>query len=366
MKKVAVVGGGITGAYAGYFLARSGIDTTIIDPDNMENRASNINPGGINPLHGPGIPGAMSTFAMESYRLHRSEWQQISELSALQFDGRIISRIFVALTEEDESLLKESGKLYEDADSFTAQWYDSTQLQQYDPRINRAALGGLLTTGNGTVNAPLYRRAVLSAAYNSGAKWLVAEVSGIVQKGDRITALRVGKDKLEFDDVVFATGPWVDFISTNLGVRVPIRPVKGEMLVVKMQSGSLTHDITWRHNGIYHEKEDIYWLGGTLDESGLDCSPTDVGRDTVIENVSRIIPDLTECSIVSHVAGLRPMSIDGLPIIGNLPGWSNAFIVGGAGSKGMLLSALLGKTISRIVQEVEPGVELSIISMDRF
>lgn len=366
MKKVAVVGGGITGAYTAYFLARSGIDTTIIDPDNKGNRASNINPGGINPLHGPGIPGAMSTFAMESYRLHRSQWQKISELSALQFDGRIISRIFVALTKEDEILLKESEKLYKDADSFTAQWYDSTQLHQYDPRINKAALGGLLTTGNGTVNALLYSRAVLTAACNSGAKWLVAEVRGIVQKGDRISALRIGKDNLEFDDVIFATGPWVDMINSMLGVTVPIRPVKGEMLVVAMQTGSLTHDITWRHNGIYHEKENIYWWGGTLDESDLDCSATDVGRNTVIENVSRIIPDLTECSIIRHVAGLRPMSIDGLPIIGNLPGWRNAFIVGGAGSKGMLLSALLGKTISRIVQEIEPGVDLAFISMERF
>jgi glycine oxidase len=366
MKKVAVVGGGITGAYAGYFLARSGIDTTIIDPANKPNRASNNNPGGINPLHGPGIPGAMSTFAMESYRLHRSEWPKITKLSTLQFDERIVSRIFVALTEEDEALLKESKILYEEAEGFTAQWYDSTQLHQYDPRINRAALGGLVTTGNGTVNAPLYNRAVLTAACNSGAKCLVAEVSGLVQKGDRITALRVGKDNLEFDDVVFATGPWVDMINTMLEVTVPIRPVKGEMLVVKMQSGNFTHDLTWRHGGIYHQKENIYWLGGTLDESGLDCSPTDVGRDTVLEHVSRIIPDLTECSIIGHLAGLRPMSIDGLPIIGKLPGWRNAFIVGGTGSKGMLLSALLGKTISRIVQGLESGLDLSFISMDRF
>ena len=158
MKKVVIIGGGITGAYAGYFLARSGIETTIIDPDNQENLASNNNPGGINPLHGPGIPGVMSAFAMESYHVHRSEWPQITERSALQFDGRMISRIFVALTEEDESNLKDAGQEYEDADGFSAQWYDPTQLQNYDPRINRAARGGLLTFGNGTVHAALYRK----------------------------------------------------------------------------------------------------------------------------------------------------------------------------------------------------------------
>ena len=209
-------------------------------------------------------------------------------------------------------------------------------------------------------------KAVLTAACSAGAKWLCAEVSGIEPKGDRIAALQMGKEKLACDDVVFATGPWVDGIRTMLGVTVPIRPVKGEMLIVRMKSRSAPHDITWRHHGIYHEKDNQYWLGGTFEESGLDVTPTDLGKETILTNVSRIIPDLSECSILRHVAGLRPMSVDGLPIIGQLPGWRNAFIVGGAGSKGMLFSALLGKTISYMVREVDPGVDVSFLSMDRF
>src|SRR3954447_3194675 len=66
---IAVVGGGITGAFAAYFLARRGVEVTLIERDDVGAHASGKNPGGLNPLHGPGIPGPMQDLAREAFRL---------------------------------------------------------------------------------------------------------------------------------------------------------------------------------------------------------------------------------------------------------------------------------------------------------
>src|SRR3954453_7645849 len=67
---IAVVGGGITGAFAAYFLARRGAEVTLIERDEVAAHASGKNPGGLNPLHGPGIPGPMQELSLEAFRLH--------------------------------------------------------------------------------------------------------------------------------------------------------------------------------------------------------------------------------------------------------------------------------------------------------
>ena len=74
---VVIIGGGITGAFIGYYLAKQEVAVSIIDPESEDSRASSNNPAGINPLHGPDIPGIMSEFAMFSYPSHTNEWNNI-------------------------------------------------------------------------------------------------------------------------------------------------------------------------------------------------------------------------------------------------------------------------------------------------
>ena len=55
-----VIGGGITGVFVTYYLARKGLSTVLVEKDGLAAHASGSNPGGLNPLHGPEIPGRMA------------------------------------------------------------------------------------------------------------------------------------------------------------------------------------------------------------------------------------------------------------------------------------------------------------------
>src|SRR3954447_6748436 len=163
---IAVVGGGITGAFAAYFLARRGAEVTLIERDEVGAHASGKNPGGLNPLHGPGIPGPMQALALEAFRLHLEH-----------FSPQRRPRLQLAVDAEDASRLARSKELYDSAAGFSAEWMDREELLELEPGLDPIVQRGLLTEGNAKVDAAEYTRAVVRAA---GPRIVKAEATGLV------------------------------------------------------------------------------------------------------------------------------------------------------------------------------------------
>src|SRR5215218_3509302 len=92
-ERIAIVGGGIAGACLAYRLARAGRSVLVID-DARRGRASAWNPGGINPLHGPGFPGVMERFYREAFQLHAEQREHVRTTSGIDFGWRAVDRLF--------------------------------------------------------------------------------------------------------------------------------------------------------------------------------------------------------------------------------------------------------------------------------
>lgn len=145
-------------------------------------------------------------------------------------------------------------------------------------------------------------------------------------RGASVCVLRIDAERLPGDAVALATGPWLDMLADTLDVQVPVRPVRGELLLVRRGADAPTHDVTWRSFGAYHHERDLFWLGGTAEDAGLDASPSAAGRRAIMNNTTFILPDLERAAIVRRVAGLRPVTPDSMPLLGQAPGWNNALL----------------------------------------
>lgn len=365
-KKVVVVGSGITGAFVAYFLSGLGAEVIVVDPGDGAGRASDNNPGGLNPLHGPGIPGLMSQFAMDSYRLHRSEWANIEDASQLAFSGRTVARLFTAFTEDEVCRLNRMSQLYRETDGFTSEWIDGGALSKFDSRISSDVVGGLWTQGNASVIPDAYTNAVAKAAGARGAVEKRGRVSGVETSDGVVRSVFVDSRPVACDEVVYATGAWVDSINSAFDIALPVRPVRGQLLLAELPPAAPDHDITWNHYGIYHNCGRHYWLGGTFEECGFDDSTTDSGKRAIIGGVCRIVPELEQFPIRRHISGLRPMTPDGLPILDRVPGYRNVWLVLGGGSKGMLLSSGLGKAAAEMAAGVAHDTIPACLSLARF
>lgn len=349
MNGVIVIGGGIVGCYAAYFLARQGRTVTLIEKGEIGGKASGINPGGLNPLHGPGLPGVMSPLAERAFELNVGNWEKIRTLSGIDFHPHRVARVELAFDESEKAALLATLPHYETIPGFSARWMDREKLLKADPRLNPEIAGGLWTEGNGMVSSREYTRAVAAAAAALGATLLHAEVTGLTTAGDRVTGVVTDTRTLHAEAVLIANGPWASAARRWLGVEIPVTPLKGELLLTELPGAATGHHVTWKTIGIYQTPAGPSWLGGTQTQAGFDESATEEGRHSIIEAVARMVPEARRARIVRHLAGLRPVTPDGLPVIGLVPGWKNAYLATGSGPKGMLLGAGMGEAAAALI-----------------
>lgn len=361
-----VVGGGITGAFSAYFLARLGAGTILVERDPIGSHASGRNPGGLNPLYGPGIPGPMQPLSLEAFRLHLEHWEEIRSLSQLDFGGRRSRRLHLADGEDARDRLERLRHSYDGIPGFSGEWLRGEQLLAIEPRLEPGGRQGLLTAGDARVDAQAYTRAVARSAEKLGARTVSGEAQGLRARGRRATGVLAGGSLLSCDGVVISSGPWCEAPSRWLRTRLPIEPVRGQMVRVKPPGGGVAVDIASGPTALYGTGGEEVWVGGTEERVGFDASPTAAARSSLVARAVEVMPAIAAAPVVGQTAALRPLSPDGAPVVGLAPGWENVCLALGGGRKGFLLSAAIGRAAADLICGGSTELPIDPCAPDRF
>ena len=342
---VVVVGAGIAGAYAAFYLAKAGLRTLVIERTSVAQQASRWNPGGLNPLHGPSIPGTLSDFSLRSFKLHMDNAETLSE-NQRDYGLRLAPRIQLALNERQEKGLATAMQPYQDNTGFSARHMERSELQRLEPAIAPEVLAGAQLHGNYSVNTHHYADALLRAACAEGARLVTDEVLGIRQNGSRVESVILSSSTQVAGAVIFATGPWVTGPAKWLNTLIPITAVKGQLLRLPRSPVSTGFDLTNGLTGLYHQTDGSVLIGGTEEAGGLACRTDKAGKSLILSGLARLLRPAHQLDVTGHYAAVRPVSADQLPIIGRVPGWDNAYLLTGGGRKGVLYSSGMGYAIS--------------------
>ena len=365
---VVIVGGGVAGCAVAYYLARSGIASTIIEREGIGAKASGYSAGGLNPLEGAEIPGALAAMAMTSFRMHKELWDDLAEVSGTDFSPKVISVIRIAFDDQDVKRLEETHQTFESADDgFSSRWLSSDQLSEIDPRITSESVAAIETYGNAIVSSYRYTQALARAAEKLGAVVRPGEVTGVKKSGGRVTSVVTDDGEVACGSVVFATGPWSSQIERWLGIMVPVEPLKGEILRMKPRDGRpLDRDVQGAGVTLFHREGGQIWMGSTEERTGFNLEPSVAARDRLMAGAVRIMPAMSDAELLQHTACLRPVTPDWLPILGRATGWDNVYLATGAGKKGLLLSPGIGKGIADLISAGSTDVPLQGFEPDRF
>jgi glycine/D-amino acid oxidase-like deaminating enzyme len=139
--------------------------------------------------------------------------------------------------------------------------------------------------------------------------------------------------------------------------------VKGELLLVELPEAT---DVVWREAAVYARNSRTAWIAGTEERSGFNDAPSDAGRRAILSGAAAIWPGVEKAQVLRHVAGLRPVSADGIPLAGPAPGWDNVTLALGGGRKGMLLSAAIGRAVAELSLTGATRLPIEPCATDRF
>ena len=364
--EIAVIGGGAAGCAVAYYLAKAGVKATIIERVGVGSQASGYSAGGLNPLQGAGIPGPLGPLAIESFQMHLQSWGQVESESGVGFQPHVVSVVKVTFDESELPELQETLDVFEGAAGFSAHWLSGDDLRELEPRISADAIRGLYTYGNAALNSRDYTVALSKAAERLGAKIRIGAVKGLRHSNGAASGLVLEDGDIACDGVVVATGPWSTQAEQWLGVPIPVEPLKGEILRMQLPGPPLGHDFRWDRTSLFHRGDGLVWVGATEEQRGFDTEPSQSAAEVLLAGATRLMPAMAEARLVIHTACLRPLTSDGLPIIGRAPGWENVYLATGAGKKGILIAPGMGQAVADLITRGATRLPIGPFSPERF
>ena len=355
-KDVVVIGAGIIGSMSSYLLSKGGLSVTMLEADPLGSHASGFAFGGLDPLHGMGLPEPLLDFSLHCFGRHEGMAQELRDATGINPHFQTRDRLYLAFDEDDIKQYGANLAWMKDVSMFDVQWVDGDSIHRLEPKVNPACIGALYQQGAASVDAYNLTLAAARAAEREGSELVLQRVTGIERHGSRASAVTHAGGKVEAGAVVIAMGPWSQLIADWCDTELPVQPLKGQIL--RLRHGGPAFDVALNYRGNYADSkpDGLVWTGSTEEEEGFDDNPSSAARDVIWRNASQMAPGLADAQLVKQTACLRPVTPDGIPIVDRLPGWDNVYVATGAGRKGILWSTGMCDIITSMVMQGDAEV----------
>jgi glycine oxidase len=363
---VVIVGGGIAGMTTAYYLAKAGVPSVVVERDAIGSHASGFAYGGLSPLSGFGIPGPQAEIAQDGMRLHRELGESLGEETGIDVDFRVRSSLALAFTEADVRRLQAALPWQRQQPGYTARWLDLAEAREVEPRISDETLGAALIEGGGAVEPYRLVLALSQAAERLGVRVRHGRAIGLSRDGTRVTGVVLERETIACSTVILALGPWSGDVSAWVGVKIDVRPLKGQILRLQAPGPPVVCSVGWGHNYATTKTDGLLWAGTTEEEAGFDEESTLAARDEIGDALVRMLPAMVDAQVVHQTACLRPVASDGLLVLGRMRGLDHVHVATGGGRKGILYGPAMGRAIADLVLGRKTRIALEPFAPDRF
>ncbi len=326
-RTLAVVGGGVIGLAVAARASREGWSVTLYDPA-VASGASWVAGGMLAPLS-EGWPGEEQLLALGASSLER--WPEFARMLEVDVFSALGS-LTVALDAADAADLRTIAECVGEQ-GHELEILSRAQVRELEPSLAQNIRLGLLAPTELAVDNRRLVDALRAAAPHVR---FVAET---------VTDL----EALDAEQVVVAAGAQTASLLTDM----PVHAVKGEILRLRRRP-SATPPPTRTIRGSVHGRSiylvprgDGLVLGATQYESGQDTQVTVAGVRNLIADAEQLMPSIGEYELHETAAGLRPMSPDGLPVIGRIS--ERVIVASGHGRNGILLTPITADAVSAIL-----------------
>ena len=350
--RVAIVGGGVIGLSIGWRLAAAGCTVDLYEKDEAGRGASWAAAG----MLAAGVesePGeeALLPLARASQELWPDFARELEAASGIDVGYRDEGTLVVALTRDDAERLRFTFDLQRRL-GLEIEWLAGAEARRREPYLSPRVVAACFSPRDTQVDN---RRVVaaLAVAFR-GAGGRLHERSGVeaIDVADGVaTAVVVAGERRPADLVVLAAGAWAQEIpGVPPAARPPVRPVKGQMLAVRMdETAPLLRHVVWAPKAYLVPRRDGRLIvGGTVEERGFDRALTAGGVLALLDGAWRALPGIEELPIEEMWVGFRPGSRDDAPILGTCA-VDRLILATGHHRNGILLTPITADTVSRLI-----------------
>ncbi|MBL7002923.1 MAG: D-amino acid dehydrogenase [Gammaproteobacteria bacterium] len=415
--KIIIAGSGVIGVTTAYYLSLSGHDVTVIDRQHTSAmETSHANAGMLST--GYSAPWAAPNIPLKAIKWLSSEFSPLIiskpfDLSLISWAGKMLMNCTSERYEANKNRLLElaqySQKMFADLQSETSIKFDHGSkgtLQLFrktddlkgietDIKIladkgitaNKLSIddcivvepglehvrskiaGGLHIPVDETGDCFKFTSDLEEKAKAAGVKFEYGvDIDNFEHANNKITGIVTSNGKYIADKYVMALGSYSPLFLKPLGINVPIYPVKGYSLTIPVKdesSAPVSTIMDETYKVAITRLGDRIRVGGTAELGGYNTDLPLNRRKTVDHVIADLFPKACDISEADFWSGLRPMTPDGAPIIGE-SSYENLYLNTGHGTLGWTLSCGSAKLLSDIVLEKETEIDASSLGLERY
>jgi len=363
---VLVIGSGIIGCAVARELARRGASVAIVDNRPIAMGATQASAGVLAPYIEMRDSTPLLGPAVRSLGLYDAFVRGVSDETGAPILYRRTGTIDLALDDEEQQGLAHTASVISRL-GVTARLVDAATARAEEPQAHPAVVGGLIVDAHAFVAPAALTHALADSAVRRGVRLHEpSRVQAIRRRGNG-TSVITDRESIGCESVVLAAGSWSGQIEVEGAVvRVPVRPVRGQLMTLKWPEPRLRR-VTWS-SGCYLVPWDdgTVLLGGTVEEVGFDERATVAGVQGLLAAAQRVLPVAESAQFTGARVGLRPGTSDGLPIIGRSSVLPSLVYATGHYRNGILLAPLTATLVADLLLENRADPMLAPFAPERF
>jgi len=356
---VLIVGAGVIGLACAWLAARSGLRVCVLERDRVAAGASGVAAGMLAPVGeaswGEEALLALNLRSLEAWDRFASE---LEDESGADPGFRRSGALYLALDRDEDEALRQRLELHERL-QLESEWLRPSQCRRLEPGLATAIAGGLHAPREAAAEPRRICAALAAALAHRGARIeLGAEVSE-ARFGSEATLATADGGEFRAAEVVVASGCWTggaEWLPPEW--RPPVRPVKGEILVLREPRGEPVCERILASERVYlvPRADGRLVVGATVEERGFETAVTAGGVHELLREAYRLLPEIAELELEEAQAGLRPGSPDNAPLIGRA-GDRGPIIATGHYRNGVLQAPVTAEAVLAALGRAEPVEE---------
>ena len=347
--ELVVIGGGIAGSAVALAHAAGGGMVTVVDGERPGAAATGAAAGMLVPDFEAPDRGPLQAVLREALRMYPGWVARLESLSGCRVGLRRPGMLVANLTEEEHREAVRSIAATNDGDAPAL--LTPAEARPLEPAATPHARSYLWLSDAAQVDAQALAGALRAALIAAGVRVVSGvRVVGVMERGGRAggVVLEDGRT-IGGEAVVLAAGAWSGQLR-EIARRVPVRPVRGHILRYRASPDGPGRMIGG-HGGRYvvPRADGTVVAGSTMEEAGFDRSLCEEAMDRVATGAAALAPVLAHVAVGERWADLRPVALDGLPVVGPDPVLEGLFHATGYGRTGILLAPHAGRAVAEMV-----------------
>ncbi|MGB0467582.1 MAG: glycine oxidase ThiO [Pontibacterium sp.] len=329
-----VAGGGVIGMMLARELAISGAEVTLVDRRACAEESSWAGGGIVSPLYPWRYQAPVTALASWSQSSYVHLAQELIEETGYDPELRQKGMFMVSVEDKAEAVrwaeqhhrplaTVDADFLYRKEPHLKVGFEQALWMPEVasirNPRLGRSLRENLLSRKNITL---LEQHALDSLIIESG----------------QVRGINTAQGPLRADKTIIAAGAWSGELLKPLGLALPVEPVHGQMMLFKAPVGLVNRVILMDGRYVIPRNDGRVLVGSTMEHIGFEKRTTEEAREVLYQAAVNIVPELANYPVEHHWSGLRPGSPEGVPYIGDVPGYQNLFINAGHFRNGLVLA----------------------------